>query len=456
MGEVNSVKISLGGSDTIALSERRIQALLEGNTTAARKMGWFDRLTDTVFHDGAKQTALQAMAEAFENAQGLDALGRFTMLSWFVRPQDRAQFTVTVEGEAGQEQLKFRIQGHEVKSVTEGIDLNTVRARLAEVPGETVGAHRHAANWLAPYERQDLEAARRTVQDEAFNAGGGKHKRFDPASGVLRAQDHTGAEDFKKELEVDRLAQSSPELARYVSTQRVLNASEMREQLPGIQSDRPHAVVRLYDPAHVHSGELDARIDKLGSAQAQAVAMQVVDMARVFFNVRVAHHDLHMHNLMVHTPVGQDSHITLQAIDFGKSSVNASFDDRIKDLRYLFNCESPTGVAEDAWRALRDTWDGGAGLNKHFPLHKLLQRCWTAEGGRPSADSGGDFDASLAAVGDRLVEALVQAQGQHEEGSPAYEKAANAAFNAAMQSVGLMAENLRRPPQAEMVYMLRA
>ena len=59
-------------------------------------------------------------------------------------------------------------------------------------------------------------------------------------------------------------------------------------------------------------------------------------------------------------------------------------------------------------------------------------------------------------MGDRLVEALVQAQGQHEEGSPAYEKAANAAFNAAMQSVGLMAENLRRPPQAEMVYMLRA
>ena len=93
---MNSVKISLGGSDAIALSERRIQALLKGNTTAARKMGWFDRLTDTLLHDGAKQTALQAMAEAFENAQGLDALGRFTMLSWFVRPQDRAQFTVTV------------------------------------------------------------------------------------------------------------------------------------------------------------------------------------------------------------------------------------------------------------------------------------------------------------------------------------------------------------------------
>lgn len=452
---MTQVRIDLGAGASVALSERRIQNLLDGHTDAARQMGWFDRLKDSLFNGGTKQATLNALAVAFEQAQGLDALGRFDMLARHVRVQDRAQFTVTVEGEVGQEQLKFRIQGQEVKSVTGGIDLNTVRARLSEVPGQDVGAHRHAANWLAQHERHDLETIRRTVRDDAFNAGGGKHKRFDPASGVLRAQDRTGAEDFKKELEIDGLAQGSPELSRYVSTQRVLSESEMRDQLPQIQSDRPHALVRLYDPAHVESGELDTRIGGLSAAQAQAVAMQTVDMARVFFKSRVAHHDLHMHNMMVHTPVGQDSHITLQAIDFGKSSVNAAFEDRIKDLRYLFNRQSPKGVGEDAWRAIRDTWDRGAGLNKHFPLHQLLQRCMNAAG-PPSPGRRSEFDASLAAVGDRLVATLVQARQQHGEDTPAFEVATDEAFNVAMQSVALMAENLRRPLQAEHVFMLRA
>lgn len=439
---MDKINLSLGLNQSLALSESRIQNFLDGNNKAAQKMGWFDTFKDNVFHGGAKQAALQQLAQEFDAANGLSAFDKFERLAQYAAPADRAQFTVTVSGEQQAPRLSYCIKDTVVKQdqVT-AQDWSVIETRLGHVTGLGEMAGTHAADWLAQYERQDLDGERRQVQDDAFNEGG-VHKRFDPKSGVLRAEDGTGAADFARERLIEERAEGSDSLARYVSTQKVIAREDMQEQLPGIRSEKAHATVTLYDQTHVTSGELDRQIDNLTPREAHSVLMQTVDMARVFYQNGVSHQDLHMHNLMVHKPTDPtQANITLKAIDFGKSKVDVhSESDRLNDVRYLFHKQASSGKLETLRRDAREHFNYDMDKQaKHYPLHKLMGQCAKAGLGEQAPDA---FDESIKSVGDRLVAQLQHAETLPE---PAREAAIDEAFNQAMNSLSAITDHLSRP-----------
>lgn len=442
---MDKINISLGLNQSLALSESRIRNFLDGDNTAAQKMGWFDTFKDKVFHGGAKQAALQQLAQEFDAAHGLSAFEKFERLAQYAAPTDRSQFTVTVSGEQQAPNLAYCIKDTVVKQDQVTAQAwNVIETRLGHVTGLGDMAGTHAADWLAQYERQDLDGERRQVQDSAFNEGG-VHKRFDPRSGVLRAEDNTGSGDFARERLIEERASNSDSLARYVSTQKVIAPEEMQERLPSIQSEKPHATVTLYDQTHVTSGELDRQLDSLTPREAHSVLMQTVDMARVFYQNGISHQDLHMHNLMVHKPTDPtQANITLKAIDFGKSRVDVqSESDRLNDVRYLFHKQASSGKLETMRRDAREYFNYDMDKQaKHYPLHKLMGQCAQAGLGEHTPLAPDAFDESIRSVGDQLV-----AQLQHAETLPpqAREAAIDEAFNQAMDSLSAITDHLSRP-----------
>ncbi len=438
---MEKISVNLGPSQSLALSESRIKNFLAGDNAAAQKMGWLDSVRDKLFNAGAKQAALEKLAQEFDASQGLTAFDKFERLAQYAAPADRSQFTVTVSGGHEAPQLEYRIKDTAVKhdQVTASA-WNVIETRLGHVTG-LGGLDTHAADWLGAHERTDLAHARQQVQDSAFNEGG-VHKRFDPASGVLRAEDSTGAADFAREQQIEQLASEHDGLARYVSTQQPIAREAMAESLPGIRSDKPHATVTLYDQRHVQSGELDRQIGNLSAREAHSVLMQTVDMARVFYQSGVSHQDLHMHNLMVHKP-RDESHnqITLKAIDFGKSRTGVTSEsDRLNDVRYLFHKKASSGALETANRDARELLGFQMDkMAKHYPLHKLMAQCAHA-GGHDMAASA--FDESITSIGNRLEAGLRQAEALTGE---ARSVAIDEAFDQAMQGLSAISDHLSRP-----------
>lgn len=448
---MNPITVSLDPNQSLALSESRIKNFLEGKNTDATRMGWFDSIKD-IFHGGAKQAALEELAKQFDGSKGLTAFDKFALLARFATPTDRAQFTVTNKGPHDAPELDYSIKGIVVKQdkvQTEQWD--NIKTRLGQVSGLGAMAGPLSANWLTQYERNDLIDVRKKVQDSAFSEGG-LHKRFDPNSGVLRAEGRTGLADFAKEGLIGTLASSpaNASLVRYVSTQALINRESMKDVLPEITSDKTFATVTLYDKTFVESGELDSKIDSLSPGEAHSVLMQIVDMARVFYEHGISHQDLHMHNLMVHKPVGSDpTNITLKAIDFGKSKVNVkSESDRLNDVRYLFQKQASSGMLETLKRSGREHELPGFDIGKqakHYPLHKLIGQCAKASLGENTGVAPNAFDESVKSVGDVLVKQLQRAEtlpGQREE-------AINKAFNQAMNSLSAITDQLRPPPDLE-------
>jgi hypothetical protein len=425
----------------VALSEARLQRLVDGDSAAIRKMGWFDSFKDTVFHGGSKRAALTQLAQEFDASRGTSALDRFIRLASMAQPVDRSQFTVGLDGSADQSFVHYRIKDLTVK--TEPLnppDRDVILARLGQVRDFNATDNARSADWLSAYERQDLSKARSEVTDADFGSGG-VHKRFHKESGILRAEDNVGESDFLKEAEIAQVASNSPDVSRYVSTQKRIESHEMAATLPNIQSDKAHATVPLYDSAHVHSNELDQEIGNLTSDQARSLLMQTVDMARVFYKSGIAHRDLHMHNLMVYRPQDPaEGQITLKAIDFGKSKVDvANEKDKLTDLKYLFHKEA-SRFGETTLRGARERF----GVNverqaKHYPVHKLLAQC-ARSGGNEVGHS--DLDPTVRGVGDRLIQDLSNAERLSEELRPA---AIDEAFNQAMSSLSQVAGNLARP-----------
>lgn len=293
------------GNDQLALSESRIRSFLNHDNEAAQRMGWFDTLKDTVFHNSAKQQSLRNLAAEFEASKGLSALSKFAILAQYAETVDRHQFTVTKGGTFESPTLDYRIKNTVVKQdLVNSSDLKAIEARLGVVTGLGDMKGDHVANWLAENERPDLPEERKQVQVSAFS-GGGVHKKFDPNSGLLQAQDKTGIADFNREKLIADRAQTSASLQRYVSTQQKLELEkeDFQEQFPNLDfkdMDR-YATVTLYNE-HVTSDELDGKISTLTSGEAHSVLMQTVDMARVLYQEGISHQDLHMHNLMVHQP----------------------------------------------------------------------------------------------------------------------------------------------------------
>lgn len=444
---MNKINVTVGQTQALRLSEARLKSALDGDHAALQRMGWFDRLKDSVFNHGAKRAALtelaQELAKDFDASQGTAAFDRFTKLARMAAPLDRSQFTVAIKGTAEEPNVVYRVKQFTVK--TEALnpaELEVLRARWGVIPGSDATGNDRAADWLGPHELVDLEQARAQLQDSAFQTGG-KHKRFDKDTGILRAEDHHGAQDFEREKLIADLAETNPALSRYVSTQRVIDQANRAALLPQVQSNKAHAQVTMYNPAHVHSNELDQELSQLSSAEARSVLMQTVDMARVFYQAGISHRDLHMHNLMVYKPldpsVGQ---VTLKAIDFGKSRVGMETqDDKLNDLNYLFQKKASSGKGETAWRNAREILGVGAERQaKHYPLHKLLVHCARAGGaGRVVADDA--FDDTIKSIGICLNNALTQAQGLPEDLRPA---AIDEAFNEAMSTLSQVADTIGR------------
>lgn len=439
---MSTVNIKLGQDHALALSSKRIGHLLEGNTAAAQKMGWFDTFKD-MFSGFAKQKALAQLARDFDSSQGLSALDRFQRLSAYANPVDRSQFTVQLQGDHSERSLGFFIRQTLIKTTPAlAEEVQAMEARLGVI--DDIG-RRHtqlSANWLAAHERHDLDLLRQAVTDQALQAGG-KHKNFDPGSGILRAEDAQGAEDFQREKAVADLAETTPELARYVSTQQVIAKEDLAATLPAVRSDKTYARVTLYDRNFVDSGELDKKIDGLNADEARSVLMQTIDMARVFYKAGLSHRDLHMHNLMVHKPVGDgQGQITLQAIDFGKSEVELhSESDRLNDVNYLFHKKASSGWLETTRRGARETFQYDLDKQaKHYPLHKLMIQCAKQSVGTGADLSAKGFDKSIGLIGDQLVSELKQAEKlQGDSRLQAIDKA----FQQAMHAMGLIMDKLQ-------------
>lgn len=438
---MSKLNVNLSPLKTVSLSESRLNSLLSGDAQAIQRMGWFDKLTDTLWNHGDKQAALKQLAHDFDASHGTEAFARFCKLASMTHPVDRSQFTLSVEGSFEQPNLVYSIKQHIVKTdVIDSSQRHMMDALWGRVKGMGAANNTQAANWLSTFRQENLVEARAKLVDNAFQTGG-EHKRFDATTGVLRAEDTTGARDFEKEKQITTLADGSPELDRYVSTQKVIEPEQRTAILPNVRSEKPHAVVTLYDPAHVTSNELDRALTHLTSGEAHSLLMQTVDMVRVFYKSAISHQDLHMHNLMVHKPIDANlGHITLKAIDFGKTKVRVDNEsDRLNDVRYLFLKQASSGRIETSRREAREFLRYDLDKQyKHYPLHKLLVQCARA-GANGRFVNDDDFDDTIKATGDRLVEALKQSEllPVHER-----EKAIDQAFNEAMEPLSRVAESL--------------
>ena len=439
---MDKINITVGSHSPLALSESRIQSLMSGDNAKAQQMGWFDSLKDTLFHGSAKKEALKQLVAEFEGAGGLSAFSKFEKIASYANKADLSQFTIHFSGEFQDPKIEYRIKGQTIKqeNITEQTK-NVIEARIGTVTRENVQGG-HAVDWLSPH-LKDTDQARKALTDAHFQTGG-VHKRFDPASGVLRAEDTEGSNDFTKETALSKYANPTDgeqtadqhDLTRYISTQRRIDPP------PGLDSSKTYAEVDIYDRAKVSGGELDTQIGKLSPSEASSVLMQVVDMSRVFYNNDVSHRDLHMHNLMVYKPVGEvESNITLKAIDFGKSKIGSDikFEDKLTDIKYLFHKQATSSL--ETWK--RNSWrdQDSPQQIKHYPLHKLMAQC---EGGELSGDR---YDKTIGKIGDQLIASLRAAETAKTPEDKAV--AVNAAFDTAMFDLAAVTDRLIAPVQID-------
>lgn len=220
-------------------------------------------------------------------------------------------------------------------------------------------------------DRHRLDTRRRIAQvRDADFSGGGVNKKFHAASGLLRAENRTGTEDFDRELALTAYAEDRPELAGYISTQKKVTATAQLH--PGLSTRHAYAVVDIYDPAHVASHEMDRCIDSLSRDQTKSLLARLVDMARVLYKNQVAHRDLHMHNLVVHR-VKQTGSVHLKAIDFGRVAMAEDFAARkFEDIDYLFDKRGATRLETFGRNHLARA--GSEVEMKHYPIHKLCEK----------------------------------------------------------------------------------
>lgn len=442
-----NVKIN---DQAFALSQARVDRLLRGQTDAARAMGFFDKFKDVVFHGGAKQAALNNLVSQFADASPSDALGTFAELSKHVVNKSDLMVDVSPPENDGKAKVQFLVKGTPIS--TEMLDHRTVAAQLGKaLPPGVHGALPilEQAQWLDSHRRPDSDATR-GVDDHSFGEGG-VHKKVAMVSGaptgLLRAEDDTGRGDFEREQRMHDHAEQTgrQELKRYVSTQRKLAP----ENKPPNLSQGSYAVFDTYDPQHVSAKELDKDLVNLKPDQARSVLNQTVDMLRVFYENDVSHRDLHMHNLMVFRDVNDPNHVTLKAIDFGKSQIGnsqagagLSLDRKFDDLRYMFH-RTASGIGDSVMRTARETVGFQEGrVDKHYPLHRLLGQLSlgpAGEGGlHARATESAKFNELLGSVGDQLLDDLRQAEAgptanRDEKVSAAFQRAARVLDEAAVR-----------------------
>lgn len=418
-----SINVKINSQD-FALSQARVDRLLGGQTASARAMGLFDKFKDVVFHGGAKQAALDKLVSQFTEVDQKNPLAVFAQLSQHVVNKSDLMVDVGPPHADGKAEVQFLVKGTPIGKAH--LDRETAAAQLGKVL--PTGAHgalpiQEQAQWLDAYKRPD-EHATRGVIDDSFDAGG-VHKKVaivdGAVTGMLRAEDATGGEDFAREQAMHKHAHAPgrEELARYVSTQRKLENGDV----PHLDSKKSYAVFDTYDPTQVSAHELDKDLVHLSPDQARSVLSQTVDMLRVLYQADVSHLDLHMHNLMVYRDKGDESRVTLKAIDFGKSEIRnrqtgEGLSKKFDDLRYMFNRKA-SGLGDAIMRTARETAGFQANrVDKHYPLHRLMAQVSMGNDGgdlRARVAESAKFNELLDSVGDRLVQDLEQAEARPAE-----------------------------------------
>jgi hypothetical protein len=436
----------------VQVSQQRIEAFLAGDEKGATTLGSFESFKN-FFTGGPKESELKTLFESIKHSPGPDSVARFAALA--EHAVDPSALKVQMSGQPnadGKVEVGFLIHNQlmmEPKSVGQQATL----AILGQAPRIEINIAEFTPDWMGGHRIDDDEAFV-GVTRESFGSGG-IHKKVatsaaDAPTGLLRAEDSTGEKDFLKESQVNDLASKRAEVRRYVSTQRPLTdaqATQLSAQgLTGPKDKQPklgpqvsytkksYATFNRYKSPPVEQGELDKTAKNLSPNQTRSVLRQAVDMQRVFYKNRVAHNDLHGHNLMTYKNKKDPNNITLKAIDFGKSKVNADVDECRANLKYMFK-RTAIGTGDSIRRGARENWDekgvfidvDKAAVEKHYPLHRLLARATEPEGTSSTLTQltaqSDQFNDALDNIGDELLNSLEEA----EKIDDPMEKAFNAA-----------------------------
>lgn len=363
-----STPITLTTHTHVSLSSARIAKLMDSDAGQATKLSVFDRFID-LFRPHSKEVALKNL-HAMLHDGGTSNFARFNLLSQLAAPHSQSLFTLNIAAHPQapeKHKVKYCINGKPIKT-------DTVNAHEKELICLHLGKTQDTAvlqQQVTTIDRLRLDTRRQIAQvRDADFSGGGVNKKFHAASGLLRAENRTGTEDFDRELALTAYAEDRPELAGYISTQKkVTDAAQLH---PALSPKHAYAVVDIHDPEHVQSHEMDLCLDSLSRDQAKSLLAQLVDMARVLYRNQVAHRDLHMHNLVVHE-IKDTGSVHLKAIDFGRVALGEDFAARkFEDIDYLFDKQGATLLETFGRNHLART--GSAVEMKHYPVHKLCEK----------------------------------------------------------------------------------
>jgi hypothetical protein len=465
---MSSVNVNAGTNTNFALSQTRVQKILDGNLDGAREMGVMDRFKD-MLNGGTKQAALNALVANFQSST-TDSVSRFVELSRHLNNRSDVQMMnvgIGVRDHAGNADVHFLVKGQLVKTTT----MNELSASAQA--GHAGGLHANHSvmtnpAWLEAHRRDDADA---TVMIDNNDFGkGGVHKS--PAfstgtkeiTGLLRAEDATGRRDFANEDGMRQHAEERPGLGRFISTQRSLS------DVPAhLDQTKAYAVFDVYDPP-VNQGELDKVLTELTPKQARGALVQTMEMLKEFYLNDVSHRDLHMHNMMIYRNDADPDQITVKAIDFGKSEFGEGVSKKkgLDDLRYMFN-QTAIGAGDSVRRSIREA-DFAPGLaaalpavlapdvgavNKHYPLHRLMAQ--VGEGAMAAGSNRSEaladrvaksdqYKELLANVGSQLIEDLQYAENPDGNHFETREVLIERAFQRATNTLDNAADRMMNPP----------
>ncbi|RSD30873.1 hypothetical protein [Vibrio pectenicida] len=117
-----------------------------------------------------------------------------------------------------------------------------------------------------------------TLTNNSFKQGG-VNKKVHRETGTLRADTKVGVEDFARETDLAEYVEDKPELAFYTSFQRIIDTPE------GLDTSYTYAEFDIYDKNSVTSTELLDDINFLDRDDALDVALQMIEIAKIMYNV---------------------------------------------------------------------------------------------------------------------------------------------------------------------------
>ena len=343
-----------------------------------------------------KGEATKALCDLFshsvDRADGSNCYNQFKALANQADPEHFSKFKLRLFKDGDKNVAELFIDNITVaKEEVTSVQLTQIQAQIGKVGLESghdslvMGLEIHKA------ETADLGALSDNNYEKEEGTGG-VNKKYDATTGVLKGMNQTAIHDFDKETRLDayiKNTNNATELARYISLQVKINPDDLPSN--GLDRSKPYASVTRYKD-EVKSRELDVCLpnpitglspdkdNQLSPDEKRAVATQLVDMLRVMYKSEISHRDLHSHNLLVHRfNDGEGKPVTmLKAIDFGRAKFGSDHKQfkfetyKFEDIDYIFKKIGANGL-ETVGRNTFLKKTGNSKLEKHYPMHNLLQ-----------------------------------------------------------------------------------